>query len=91
MLVKRTKIEIKFKIRIIHCAEHHDLSVVCQDQANQIVGQQKSGPLQAEGWGGGVAGALIAPALPTRLHNAGNGSTSDTFITTPCSRITYWS
>lgn len=49
---KITKIEIKVKIRIIHCAEHHDLSVVSQDQANQIVGQQKRGPLQGEGGGG---------------------------------------
>ena len=30
---------------ITSCADHHDLSVVCQVQAYQIVAQQKSGPL----------------------------------------------
>ena len=31
---------------MISIADHHDLSVVCQAHADQIVGQQKSGPLQ---------------------------------------------
>jgi len=30
---------------MINNAGHHDVSVVCQTQAYQIVGQQKSGPL----------------------------------------------
>ena len=30
---------------IISSADNYDLSVVCQAQAYQIVGQQKSGPL----------------------------------------------
>ena len=37
---------------ITSCADHHDLTVVCQVQAHQIVGQQKSGPLSViEGYG----------------------------------------
>ena len=31
---------------MISSADHHDLSVVCQAQAYQIGGQQKSGALQ---------------------------------------------
>ena len=44
----------------ISSADHHDLSVVCQAQAYQIVTQRKSGPLQPVGWG--CVGAPIAPA-----------------------------
>ena len=48
--LKRTKIEVKLKIRIAHwvcssSADHYDLSVLCQAQAYEIFGQQKSGPL----------------------------------------------
>ena len=48
--LKRTKIEVKLKIRIAHwvcstSADHCDLSVLCQAQAYQIFGQQESGPL----------------------------------------------
>ena len=48
--LKRTKIEVKLNIRIVHwvcssSADHYDLSVLCQALAYQIVGQQKSGPL----------------------------------------------
>ena len=48
--LKRTKIEAKLKVRIVHwvcssSADHYDLSVLCQAQAYQIVGQKRSGPL----------------------------------------------
>ena len=37
---------------ITRCADHHDLSAVCQVQAYQVVGQQKNGPLSLmEGYG----------------------------------------
>ena len=35
-------------------ADHRDLSVVCQAQAYEIVGQQKSGPLRGAGAGADV-------------------------------------
>ena len=53
---------------MISSADHRDLSVVCQAQAYQIVGQQKSGPLQPVKGGGGGAGAPIAPLPPTGLN-----------------------
>ena len=54
---------------MIISADHHDLWVVCQAQAYQIVGQQKSGPLHSAcGEGGGGAGTLIASRLPTGLR-----------------------
>ena len=52
---------------ITSCADHHDLSVVCQVQAYQIVGQQKSGPLSVmEGYG---RTHLTPPPIPTGLHD----------------------
>ena len=36
---------------MISTTDRHHLSVMCQAQASQIVGQQKSGPLQLVGGG----------------------------------------
>ena len=48
---------------MIISADHHDLSVVCQAQAYQIVGHQKSGPLQPVGEGGVRAHPPHSPFL----------------------------
>ena len=57
---------------IVSSADHHDLSVVCQAQAYQIVGQQKSGPLQpAGGREGAVAPIAHPPLYPTGLYVVG--------------------
>ena len=56
---------------MINSADHHDLSVVCQAQAYQIVGQQKKVDLCSlcEG-GGGVRGPTHrTPPLPMGLLN----------------------
>ena len=52
---------------MINSADHHDLSVVCQAQTYQIVGQQKSGPLEPVGGQRGVEADLSHPLLPTGL------------------------
>jgi len=56
--LKRKKIEVNpyyslglLQQAMISSADHHDLSVVCQAQAYQIVGGQNSGPLQLVGVG----------------------------------------
>ena len=49
-------------------ADYHDLSVVCQAQAYQIVGQQKSGPLQPVR---GLCGAPIATLPPPSHYGPG--------------------
>ena len=56
---------------MISSADHHDLSVVCQAQAYQIIGQQKSGPLEPVREAEGVGGTPIIPPLPTGLKMGG--------------------
>ena len=52
---------------MINSADHHDLSVVCQAQAYQIVGQQKKVDLCSLCEGGGEGGAGPPIALPLSL------------------------
>lgn len=56
---------------MINNAGHHDVSVVCQAQAYQMVGQQKSGPLKPVG---GLHPPPYQPAIyvvfqPCRFYN----------------------
>ena len=56
---------------MINGADHHDLSVVCQAQTYQIVGQQKSGPLEPVGGAEGGEGTPITPPTPYWPENGG--------------------
>ena len=49
------------KITWISSADHHDLSLVCQAQAYQIVGQQKKWTSIACGGKGGVDAPITPP------------------------------
>jgi len=49
---------------MISSADHHDLSVVCQAQAYQIVTQKKKWT-SAACWGGGVGAPIAPPSLRT--------------------------
>ena len=52
---------------MISSVDHQNLSAVCQAQAYQIVGSQKSGPLEPVGGGGGGCDIDIAPVI-TLVH-----------------------
>ena len=54
---------------MISSANNYDLSVACQAQAYQIVGQQKSAPLQPVGDGCGCIHRI--PPFPRGLHFGG--------------------
>jgi len=56
---------------MINSADHHDLSVVCQAQTYQIIGQQKSGPLEPVGKAEGGGGTPITPSTPYWPENGG--------------------
>ena len=45
--IKYCSLSLRQLVMMTSSADHRDLSVVCQAQAYQIVGQQKSGPLQS--------------------------------------------
>ena len=61
---------------MISSADHYDLSVLCQAQAYQVVGQQKMGPLQPVGGGGGLQAhslhlSSLEPVLTATVNRSG--------------------
>ena len=59
--IKYCSLSLLQLVMMTSSADHRDLSVVCQAQAYQIVGQQKSGPLQSVRGAGAGADVLAHP------------------------------